>query len=311
MNKLHLYAFGRRRISPFDRSGGFVVMTDVTKDFSSEIIDGGKDASPDDMPLNFCEPDFDLVKPGRVGGCKMNAELRMIGQKVVDEFGFMGRKIIRDDMDLASAGLGGHYTGKKVHKLAARMASSGLAKDFAASGIKGSIKRKGSVAVILKTMSLGPAWRKRQNRIQAVQGLDSSLFVYAKDGGMIRRVQIEADNVGCLLLKVWILAKHVPAQPVRLKAVPSPNPRNGHVIGAELGRQSTAAPLSGSILRAATSPLQNSRFQLCCIRPHFATLMTGYQSSQTICQKTLSPPLNVRGTTIKHAGYCTHSKARA
>src|SRR3981081_3657002 len=110
MNKLHLYAFGRRRISPFDRSGGFVVMTDVTKDFSSEIIDGGKDASPDDMPLNFCEPDFDLVKPGRVGGCKMNAELRVIGQKVVDEFGFMGRKIIRDDMDLASAGLGGHYS---------------------------------------------------------------------------------------------------------------------------------------------------------------------------------------------------------
>ena len=62
-------------------------MTDVTKDFSSEIGDGGKDASTDDMPLNFGEPDFDLVKPGRVGGCKMNAELRMIGQKVA-EFAF-------------------------------------------------------------------------------------------------------------------------------------------------------------------------------------------------------------------------------
>src|SRR3979490_410778 len=119
MNKLHLYAFGRRRISPFDRSGGFVVMTDVTKDFSSEIIDGGKDASPDDMPLNFCEPDFDLVKPGRVGGCKMNAELRVIGQKVVDEFGFMGRKIIRDQPVITPPGMAGRSPGTKVHTLRA------------------------------------------------------------------------------------------------------------------------------------------------------------------------------------------------
>jgi hypothetical protein len=309
MNELRIDSFCRRRVSPFDGSSSLVVVPDVTKDFSSEIVDGGKDASGDDLSLNFGEPDFDLVKPGRVGGCKMNADLRMIGQKVVDEFGFMGREIISDDVDLASDGLGRHYTVKKIDKLGAGMALSGLAKDFSTSGIKGSVKGKGSVAVILKTMSLGPAWRKRQNRIQTVQGLDSSLFVYAKDGGMIRRVEIKADNVGGLLLEVGIVTKHVTAQSVRLKAVASPNPRNGHVIGAELGGQSTAAPLGGSILRATTRPFQNSRLQLCCLRPDFATLMTGYQSSQTTCQKTLSPPLNIRGTTIKHAGDRTHSKA--
>ena len=200
-------------------------MPDVTKDFSSEIIDGGKDASSNDLPLDFGEPDFDLVKPGRVSGCKMNADLGMIGQKVVDEFGFMGREIISDNMDLASEGLGGHHLGKKVDELGAGMALSSLAKDFSASGIQGSVERKGAVAVILETMSLGPARRKGQNRIQTVQGLDSSLFVYAKDGGMIRRVQIQANNVGGLLLEVGILAQHVTAQPVRLKAVPSPHPR--------------------------------------------------------------------------------------
>jgi hypothetical protein len=45
-------------------------VTDVAKDFSAEIVDGRKDASSDDLPLNFGEPDFDLVKPGRVGGVK-------------------------------------------------------------------------------------------------------------------------------------------------------------------------------------------------------------------------------------------------
>jgi hypothetical protein len=41
-------------------------VADVAKDFSSEIVDGGKNASRDDLPLDFGEPDFDLVKPGRV-----------------------------------------------------------------------------------------------------------------------------------------------------------------------------------------------------------------------------------------------------
>ena len=171
-------------------------MPDVTKDFSSEIVDGGKDASGNDLPLDLGKPDFDLVKPRRIGGGKMNADLGMMGQKVLDELGFMGREVIRDDVDLASEGLGGHDFGKKVDKLGAGMALSGLAKDFSASGIEGRVKGKDSVAVILKTMSLGPARRKGQDRIQAVQGLDSGLFVYAKDSGMIRRVQIEADNVG-------------------------------------------------------------------------------------------------------------------
>jgi hypothetical protein len=54
----------------------------------------------------------------------MNADLRTIGQKVVNEFGFMGREIISDDVDLASEGLGGHYTGKKIDKLSAGTALS-------------------------------------------------------------------------------------------------------------------------------------------------------------------------------------------
>ena len=311
MNELRIDSFGRRRVSPFDGSSRLVVVPDVTEDFSAEIVEGGEDASGNDLPLDFGEPDFDLVKPRRIGGCKMNADLGMMGQKVVNELGFVGREIIGNDVDLASKGLGGHDVGKKVDELATGMALSSLAQDFSASGIEGRVKRKGSVAVILKTVSLGPARRKGQDRIESVQGLDSSLFVDAKDGGMIRRVQIKADNVGGLLLKVGILAQHVTAQPVRLKAVASPNPRNGHVIGAKGGRQPTAAPVGGSVLRTATGPLQYARLELCGIRAHLSTLMTRYQSPQPARQKALSPALHIRGTTLQHAGYRTHSMPRA
>jgi hypothetical protein len=304
-------SFCRRRVGPFNGRGCLVVMPDVTKDFSAEILHGGKDASGDNLPLDFGEPDLDLVKPRRVGGGKMNADVAMTGQKVIDELGFMSREIVSHDVDLASERLGSHNLGKKVDELRAGMALSRLAENFSASGIKGRIKGKGAVAVIFKAMSLGSTRRKRQNRIPAVQGLDGSLFVYAKDRGMIRRVQIKADNVSGLLLEVRILAQHVTAQAVRLKAVPSPDPRDGHVIGAKHSGQPAAAPVGGSILRTAARPLQNARLKLCCISSHFATLMAGYQSRQTMCQKTLSPALNIRGTTSKHAGYRTHSQPRA
>jgi hypothetical protein len=311
MNELRSDSFWRRRVRPFNGRSRFVVMPDVTKDFSAKILEGGKDASGDNLPLDLGEPDFDLVQPRRIGGCKMNADLGMTGQEVVDELGFMGREIVSDDVDLASERLGGHDLGQEVDELGAGMALRRLAEDFSASGIKGSVKGKGTVAVILKAMGFGSAGRKRQHRIQAVQGLNGGLFVYAKDGGMIRRVQIEADNVSGLLLEVGILAEQITAQPVRLKAVPSPNPRNGHVIGAQRGGQPAAAPVGSSILRTTAGPLQNARLKLGRVSSHFAPLMTGHQPRQTAGQKTLSPALNIRGTTPKHAGDRTHSQPRA
>ena len=58
----------------------------------------------------------------------MNADLGVMGQKVVNEFGFVGREVISDDVDLASEGLGGHDVGQKVDELATGMALSSLAR---------------------------------------------------------------------------------------------------------------------------------------------------------------------------------------
>ena len=63
MNELRIDSFVRRRVSPFDGGSRLVVVPDVTEDFSSEIVEGGEDASGNDLPLDFGEPDFDLVKP--------------------------------------------------------------------------------------------------------------------------------------------------------------------------------------------------------------------------------------------------------
>jgi hypothetical protein len=45
MNELRSDSFWRRRVGPFNGRSRFVVMPDVTKDFSAKILEGGKDAS--------------------------------------------------------------------------------------------------------------------------------------------------------------------------------------------------------------------------------------------------------------------------
>ena len=142
MNELRIDSFCRRRVSPFDGSSSLVVVPDVTKDFSSEIVDGGKDASADNLPLDLGLPDFDLVQPRRIGGCQMHADLGMMGLEVFDELGFMGREIVRDDVDLASEGLGGHDIGQEVDELGAGPAPPPSCRGFLRFGYRGPRKEK-------------------------------------------------------------------------------------------------------------------------------------------------------------------------
>lgn len=81
MNELRIDSVGRCRVSPSDRGSCFVVVPDVTKDFSAEIVHGGENAPGDNLPLDLGEPDLDLVQGRRIGGCKIDADLGILGQE--------------------------------------------------------------------------------------------------------------------------------------------------------------------------------------------------------------------------------------
>jgi hypothetical protein len=53
-------------IGPFEGLGAFVVDFDIAGDFAGEVGFGSKDSAGDQIALNFGEPDFDLIEPGRV-----------------------------------------------------------------------------------------------------------------------------------------------------------------------------------------------------------------------------------------------------
>jgi len=56
------------------------------------------------------------------------------------------------------------------------------------------------MAVILETVPLGAARRKRQYRIQTIKSLDGALLVNAEDRGMHGQFEIQSDDVGSLRL---------------------------------------------------------------------------------------------------------------
>src|SRR6516165_5304367 len=79
------------------------------------------------------------------------------------------------------------------------------------------------MAVILKAVSFGPARGQGQNRVQAVQRLDGTLFVNAEDRRVKRWLEVQANDVGCLLFKLRVSASHVAPESMGLNPGASPD----------------------------------------------------------------------------------------
>ena len=81
------------------------MLTNVAHEFVAEIGGGGEDAARDDIAFDLGKPEFDLIEPRRIGGREVNVHAGMIGQELLDACGFVSRKVVDDDVDLALARL--------------------------------------------------------------------------------------------------------------------------------------------------------------------------------------------------------------
>src|ERR1700740_1053197 len=73
-------------------------------------------------------------------------------------------------------------------------------------GFQRGVQGKRAVAVIFEAVALGAAGRKRQDWIEPIQSLNGSLLIDAENRCMLRRVQIQADDVSRLALEIRIVA---------------------------------------------------------------------------------------------------------
>ena len=132
--------------------------TDVADEFAIEIFERDEDAASDYITLDFGKPDLHLVKPRRVGGCVMDADVTILLKEFPDLGSTMGREIIGDDMNLLCWGLTGNDLLEESHELRAGMACRGFAEDFATLGVERRKERKRPVSIIFKTMPLWATW---------------------------------------------------------------------------------------------------------------------------------------------------------
>jgi hypothetical protein len=119
----------------------FVVVADVTHEFSLEVIDGGKDAAGYEVVLDIGEPQLHLVEPGGVGGREVKANLFVLREKVCDGPGLVGRQIVGDDVNLFVLRLASDNIVEKGFELSRGVAALGFAQHCPGLGVEGRIQR--------------------------------------------------------------------------------------------------------------------------------------------------------------------------
>ena len=119
----------------------------------------------------------------------MKLHARMLLQEVSNELGFVGGEIVEDDMDLLPGRTQRHHFFKEGHEVTASVAGRGFSVHAVGLGVQRGIQRKCSMPVVLEAVTLRSPRRKRQNRIEPIQGLDGGFLIDAEHGGMLRRAQ--------------------------------------------------------------------------------------------------------------------------
>ena len=148
------------------------------------------------------------------------------------------------------------------------------------------------MAVILKSMTFSATRREWKHRIFSIQSLDRGLLIDTKNGRMLRRMQIQTDDIGRLGFKIRIVGSHVAFEPMRSQSMLSPHAGNHHVRDVQLGPQFARAPvrrpITGLTLHA---PLQDARLQSRRQRGSSLPSMTTEEPCQSLLHKTLAPAI--------------------
>ena len=245
------------RVLPLDRASVGGVGVDVATEFASQVRDRGENAAGDDLAFDLGEPDLDLVEPRGIRRGEVKLHARMLLQEVANELGFVGREVVEDDMNLLPGRAQRYHFFEEGNEVAAGVAGRGSSVHAAGLGVQRGIQRKRSMPVVLEAVTLGSSRRKRQNGIEPIQGLDGGFLIDAEHGGMLRRPQIQADNVGRFAFELRIVAGQVTLQAMGFQASFFPDPMHSVLADSQRCRQFAATPMRGTVAGFLAGGRQN------------------------------------------------------
>src|SRR6266849_851206 len=282
-------AAGGVRVFPLDRPSIGGVGVDVASEFASQVGNRGEDAARADLAFDLGEPDLDLIEPRRVSGREVKPDSRMLLEELADRLSFVRGEIVEDDVNLLPRRAQGYDLLQEGNELTAGMASRGFAVAPAGGGVEGGIQRERSVPVVLEAMTFGASGGERQDGIEPIQGLNGGLLIDAEHRRVLRRAQIEAEDVGGFGFELGIVAGHVALETVRFQAGFLPNAMHSVFADAQRGGQFAATPVRRPVAGFSARGGQDTGAQSRSQHTGHLAGMIGVQSLESVVPEALLP----------------------
>ena len=231
-----------------------VVLQQVVVDLVLEIVDAGVAAAADALCGDLGEEALDEVHPGRAGGREMQLEAGMLLQPGLHLGRLVGRVVVKNQMDVAGFLHGPVDAAQKAQELPGAVAWHAFPDDQARLDVQRGEECGGAVALVVVGHGGGAPLLEGQTRLGPIERLDLGLLIDAEHDRTVRRIEIEADDLGDLLLEHRVVRDLEPFHDMRLQ--PGIGPYAPHARGRDTHRPGhrRAAPVRGIGRRFLHSP---------------------------------------------------------
>ena len=221
-----------------------VALCKVVGDRVAQLLDAGKAAMADDIDSQVAEEALDHVHPRAAGRRKVHVEPRVLGQPCPNLRMLVGRVVVDDQVQ-------GHITRaltidvlQKPQPFNVRVSGRRLADNLAVEIRQCGEKGERAVPNIVVCLSADMPHPQRQPGLRSLQSLALTLLVAAQNQRFFGRIEVEADDVPELRLKVRIPRKFEGSPDVGLDVVAAPEGLDMALRHSGMAGHRADAPLS-------------------------------------------------------------------
>ena len=202
---------------------GMIGLVDVAKDSCLQFGDGPEHPTPEALPCEFGKEALHGIEPGRRCRSEVEGPTRMPSEPFAHFRMLVGRIIVDNSVDRLSFGNLGLDGAEEADELLMSVARHATAGHLAFQDVESSEQGRGAMALVVMSHGTGSSLFHRQPRLGPIEGLYLALLVDREDNGMIRGIDIEANNILELGRKGGIVRQLELAHLMGLETVRSPD----------------------------------------------------------------------------------------
>jgi hypothetical protein len=196
---------------------------DEVVDCILEVLEGTEDATLEAPLGQEREQTFDRVEPGGRSRGEVEDKTRVV-REPFQHLGMLVRGVVVDNgVDGEFGRRPGIDNVEEADELLMAMAFHALADDLAFEDVESGEQGRGAVPFVVVGHCAGAPLLHRQARLGAVERLDLALLIDRQDDGVVRRIDIEPDDVAQFGDELRVIGQLELTHPMRLQAMRPPD----------------------------------------------------------------------------------------